>query len=364
MFYDKDKIKESLTLDDTFRIVESLGGKPEYSSFGFISETICHNHPGEGSRKLYYYANNKLFFCYTECGSMDILEVIRKSKTLSEMDEYTLYLSMQYVASMFNYDFEIENQEKNCVKSDLQILKNYTTISKNLEKTKLEYKLYSDKILNNLGFVPPAPWIAEGITIDTMKKYKIKYYGTDHKIVIPHFNMNNELIGIRGRALSKEDETLYGKYMPIKINQVMYNHPLSTNLYGLNFNLENIKQLKKIIIFEAEKSVLLYDSLFGSENNISVAVCGSSISTTQQDIIKNICCVDEVIIAFDKEFQVIGDKEFNKNKEFLLGLASKFKNYSNVSIVFDKFDMIGYKDSPIDRGKETFEFLLNNRILI
>ena len=363
MFYDKDKIKESLTLDDTFRIIENLGGKPEYSSFGFISETICHNHQGEGSRKLYYYSNNKLFFCYTECGSMDILEVIRRNKSLED-GEYTLYLSMQYVASMFDYNFEVENQEKSLVKNDLQILKNYTVISKKTEKTKLEYNLYNDKILNNLGFIPPQPWLNEGITIDTMKRYKIRYYGTDHKIVIPHFNMNNELIGIRGRALSKEDENLYGKYMPIKINKTMYTHPLSTNLYGLNLNLNNIKKIRKIIIFEAEKSVLLYDSMFGEENNISVAVCGSSISIVQQDIIKNICCVDEVILAFDKEFQNIGDKEFNKNKEFLLGLASKFKNYSNVSIVFDKFDMIGYKDSPIDKGKETFEFLLNNRILI
>ena len=363
MFYDKDKIKESLTLDDTFRIIENLGGRPEYSSFGFISETICHNHQGEGSRKLYYYSNNKLFFCYTECGSMDILEVIRRNKSLED-GEYTLYLSMQYVASMFDYNFEIENQEKSLVKNDLQILKNYTVINKKTEKTKLEYSLYNDQILNNLGFIPPQPWLNEGITIDTMKRYKIRYYGTDHKIVIPHFNMNNELIGIRGRALAKEDENLYGKYMPIKINKTMYTHPLSTNLYGLNLNLNNIKKIRKIIIFEAEKSVLLYDSMFGEENNISVAVCGSSISITQQDIIKNICCVDEVILAFDKEFQNIGDKEFNKNKEFLLGLASKFKNYSNVSIVFDKFDMIGYKDSPIDKGKETFEFLLNNRILI
>ena len=122
--------------------------------------------------------------------------------------------------------------------------------------------------------------------------------------------------------------------MPLRINNIMYAHPLSHNLYGLHLNLDNIKRAKRIIIFEAEKSVLLYDSFFGEDSNISVATCGNSLSLFQQDIIKEICGVDEEIIAYDKEFEAIGDNNFKKNIATLNSLGSKLKNYCNVSLIF------------------------------
>ena len=50
--------------------------------------------------------------------------------------------------------------------------------------------------------------------------------------------------------------------------------------------------------------------MFGAGNNISVATCGRSLSLTQQEIIKKFCKVDEIIIAYDKEFEEIGDDNF------------------------------------------------------
>ena len=60
-----------------------------------------------------------------------------------------------------------------------------------------------------------------------------------------------------------DEELIYGKYKPIKINGILYAHPLSMNLYNLNFSKENIKKIKKAIIFEGEKSTLQYKSFFG-----------------------------------------------------------------------------------------------------
>ena len=60
----------------------------------------------------------------------------------------------------------------------------------------------------------------------------------------------------------QEDVEMFGKYMPIRIGNIMYSHPLSQNLYGLNYNLENINKLGKIHYFEGEKSVLHYESMF------------------------------------------------------------------------------------------------------
>ena len=71
-------------------------------------------------------------------------------------------------------------------------------------------------------------------------------------IVIPHYNENNELIGIRERTLIKENEQ-YGKYRPMYLNKQMYNHPLGFSLYNLNNSKNNIKILEKAIVFERGK---------------------------------------------------------------------------------------------------------------
>ena len=71
--YDKTEIKNNLTLDNIFELLNIWGGNPEYSEFGILSETICHNEPGVGSKKLYYYSNSQLFKCYTGCD--DIFDI-------------------------------------------------------------------------------------------------------------------------------------------------------------------------------------------------------------------------------------------------------------------------------------------------
>ena len=73
--YDKSEIREQLNIENIFELLQEWGGDPEYTSFGIISATICHNEPGEGSHKLYYYLNSGLFQCYTGCqGYFDVFE--------------------------------------------------------------------------------------------------------------------------------------------------------------------------------------------------------------------------------------------------------------------------------------------------
>ena len=126
-------------------------------------------------------------------------------------------------------------------------------------------------------------------------------------IVIPHYNIDNKLIGIRERTLIKEEES-NGKYKPAILNYQMYNHALGFNLYNLNNSKENIRRIKKAIVFEGEKSCLLFASYFGVENDISVAVCGSNLTAYQVQLLK-LLDVEEIIIAFDKQFKEIGDVE-------------------------------------------------------
>jgi hypothetical protein len=369
MHYDKDVVKNQLTLDQVAEVLVSLGGAQPWMKSGmFMAENICHNLPGEsGDFKLYYYDNTKLFRCYTECReAFDIFQLVQKVQQTQYNDEWSLPRAVVYVAQMFGIAGEMEGFEGDKV-DDWKMINHYNALLDKIERSEakgpISLEFYECDILERLSFVPIESWIKEGITLPTLAKYGIKYYPKDHKIVIPHWDDCSNLIGIRGRTLIKREAEWFGKYMPIKINGIMYNHPLSFALYGLNFNKSNIKKAKKAIIFEGEKSVLLYESLFGAENNIAVASCGSSISAHQFELLKALD-IEELVIAFDRQFKEIGDKEFELHIKSLKQLANKFNNYVTVSVIHDKDGRLGYKDSPIDCGKATFEALFKERIII
>jgi len=66
--FDKQEIRDCLSDNDIYNLLEYWHGSPEWSPIGIISRTICHNSPDqEASRKLYYYSNSSLFYCYTGC---------------------------------------------------------------------------------------------------------------------------------------------------------------------------------------------------------------------------------------------------------------------------------------------------------
>ena len=54
--YNKDELKQSLTIEQVYELTADLGGEPQPIEGNiFKSRTICHNPAGQGSYKLYYY---------------------------------------------------------------------------------------------------------------------------------------------------------------------------------------------------------------------------------------------------------------------------------------------------------------------
>ena len=366
MRYDKDQIKENLTLSQIQEACEKLGASVVQRGAGtLVMDTICHNLPGEGSKKLYYYDNTKLFRCYTDCGEyFDIFELVVKAKETQFSEEWELPRAVAFIAQMFGLESLQENGFATQEIGDWAAFKIFDRLhstGEGLDK-KVTLKEYDSSILKNLPKPSIEPWLKEGISKESMIRYDIGYYPAGAQITIPHLDENGRFIGLRGRTLVKEDGVMYGKYMPLILsNGFMFNHPLGFSLYGLDKNKKNISLSKKAIVFEGEKAVLLYDTYFGFENNISVACCGSSISSHQFDLLISLG-VQEVIIAFDRQFKDIGDKEFKKQVENIKRVAEKGKRFTNVSCIFDKKGLLDYKSSPIDHGKEVFIELLNSRI--
>lgn len=365
----KDELKKSLTIEQIHELVTVLGGEPQpIKGNSFVSKTICHNPIGQGSYKLYYYDNGKegIFHCYTGCAnsSFDIYELVQKQKTINTKENWSLSKAISFVATYFGYyqNFEFEDVKSGNELPDWQIFEKYESNSEVHEDQRVELKIFDTAILTHLPKPHIQPWEDEGITREVMLHRGIAYDPRAQAIVIPHYDIHGNLIGIRERTLIKEEEA-NGKYRPAILNYQMYNHPLSFNLYNLNNSKNQIKLMKKVIVGEGEKFCLTYASYFGEDNDITVACCGSSLIAYQVQLLMSLG-VEEIIIAFDKQFKEIGDDEFKRWTKKLTDINKKYSRYATISFMFDKWDLLGYKDSPIDCGKETFLKLFNRRIYL
>jgi len=360
---DKDLVKNLVDENKLSELLQELGSnRPFPRNEALVCETICHNHPGEGSHKLYYYPNTKLFKCYTNCGeAFDIFDLIIKAHQIRGM-RIEMFDSVRWVWDRLENRSFVGQKTAN-QSQDWDILNRYQQIRSIQTLEKQELKEYSPSVLGRLPFFVIDDWLKEGISVRTMQRFGIKYNAVTNAIIIPHYDESNKLVGIRQRALVKEDEEMWGKYRPAMINGEMYNHPLSYALYGLSLNHQNIKKAKKAIIFEGEKSVMLFDSIFGSDNNIALACCGSNISQRQVDMLAEMG-VQELIVAFDKEYVRIGDDDFYNQTRNLKTIYKKYSNKLTVSFAFDKKGLLGLKESPIDRGRDTFIQLYQNRFTL
>ena len=107
----------------------------------------------------------------------------------------------------------------------------------------------------------------------------------------------------------------------------------------------------------------MYASYFGQENDISVACCGSSLSSYQIQLLLDLG-VEEIIIAFDKQFKKLGDEEHIAWTRKLKDINKKYSSKVKISFMFDKENLLEYKMSPIDNGKDIFLQLFKRRFSI
>ena len=143
----------------------------------------------------------------------------------------------------------------------------------------------------------------------------------------------------------------------------MDDYTLSFNLYNLNNSKNTIKIIQKAIVFESEKSTMQYASFFGEDNDISVACCGSSLIWYQVMLLLSLG-VKEIIVAFDKQFKKLNDEEHKRWVKKLKDIHKKYSSYVEMSFIFDLDDLLGYKQSPTDRGEEIFLELFERRIIL
>lgn len=359
MTYSKEEVKENLDIDHIYSLLDFFNAEPEIIDDTIVSKTICHN--GD-TRKLYYYDNTQLFHCYSDsCGTFDIFELIQKVKDVDDLNQV-----INFVVNFFNLQYKLNEIEiAEATAEDWKILRSRISeedLAVNGAK-ELEFDTYSWDVLKYYPKPLIKPWYNEGITKDACDYMGICYDPCGGNILIPHLSINNELIGIRQRTLIQENEK-YGKYRPWKHNGVLYNHPLGFSLYGLAQAKDNISKAKTAIVCESEKSVLQYISYFGTANNICVAVCGSSLSRYQFDLLYKLG-ITELVLGFDRDFEEKWSDDYIRVQQKFKKVYDKYSPYVNISFLFDtECDTLGYKSSPLDEGKDKFLYLFRNRVIL
>ncbi len=351
------ELKEKLSEDDIRQLLLEMGATFCYEDDSqWITDTVCHH----GNKpKLYFYKDSQSFYCYSECGQLDIIGVVMgfKGYESTELPKAINWICIKLNIDNCEYGFGKQEQI-----SDWDFIRKYRRSNKKESTAKLLVP-YDVSILRIFQKLYVEDWINEGISIETMKKYEISYSTWQQKIIIPHFDINNQLIGVRGRSLIEEDIELFGKYTPFKIGRKFYNHSLGQNLFGLNHNLKAIQEKKKIMLVEAEKSVFQTDTMFG-DDNFTVALCGSNLTDFQKGMILMLG-VKEVIIALDKQYQSLDSEECKQWAAHIkVKIIDKLSPFLKVSVLWDSGNLLPYKASPTDKGKDTLLKLMEQKIYV
>ena len=345
-----EELLENLDEDKIKQLLDKLDIPWQDKGSHLICKTACHNIDlDEASWKLYYYKNNKFFYCYSSCQGMSIFKFLRHYYETRQI-EYDWYQDI----------YEVVRDCSNFKGVDGFVVEKYKSLRDRYEVKRKEKELpqYMPHVLDCFVQTYPQEWLDDGISKKTMDRFNISYSISQNKIIIPHYDILGRLVGIRGRALNDWEVENIGKYAPIQVEGVWYKHPLSMNLYGLDRTFMDIRRNGVCYLFESEKSVLQMDGF--SIPNCSAAVCGSNFNKYQLNILMKFCAPSEIVICFDKEELPGEEKYFNK----LWNICQKYKQYCNFSFIYDREGLLNLKDSPTDKGEEVFLQLLKKRVRV
>ena len=212
-------MRKDFTIDEIIKITLSLGSEDYKHGTGdeLIFQTICHN-ATDGSYKLYYYPDSNLFHCYTGCGdSFNIYELVKRSK------DYSFIEAKVYINNLLGMSSSIQRAgfvSERTTSDDWDIFEKYAP-RKKIEK-EIDYTFYSKSLVQYHKHLYPVEWINEEILPRSMDKFQIRYDLSNNRIIIPHFDILGNLIGIRGRALNDYEVERSGKYKPIVIEAIWY----------------------------------------------------------------------------------------------------------------------------------------------
>lgn len=355
-YIDAKALREQLNIDQIIEIVEDLGGElAQTGSDYYIFSSICHHIDASNhSKKLYLYTKPTPFFlCYSCSTSFDIFELIETRWNLLDK-EYTFPDVLNYVVTTLGLETNQIAKSKKIYDNWKADLYRFTNPKTTISKSNMQF---NKSILNFFDNTYRQEWIDEGITIDTMEKYRIGWYRLNQQVTIPVFDEYGNLIGIHARNFNPCRLKLYDrKYEPFMSICGDYRFATNNVLYGLNFNKENIRYKKQAILTEAPKSVLMAETILDINN--TVALFGMNLSTYKRNMLLNYD-IDEIVIAIDKWSNESNGYEIWE--KCIMRIVNKLQGFVQISYIEDNTGLLSAKDSPFDKGDKIWNELYSHR---
>ena len=357
---DVKKLKKSLPLAHHKQIMQALG-IPAYSE---NKEQIIYfsgdknKDALKGSPKLYFYKDSQIYFGYTSSRSYDIISLVQTR--LSILKQPCSFLdACQFILDTTN----INPDSISRVKKEGHVY-DWSNLERFIKVRKYGNQLseYNRNIIDTLPPLYPQAWIDEGISEETMDKYQIRYYERCNQTVIPCFDDEARLVGVRVRNWDK-DRVEQAKYMPlVTLDGQCYKFNTNQVFYGINYNKPEIERTGKVIIVESEKAVMKLDTYMG-RHNIALGMYGSNLGIQRRNQLLKMG-VNTVSYVVDNDFIGQDDEFFEQWREKIRHFIKLWDGFCRVEIVWDNLGLLGPKENATDRTKEVWEQLWENREII
>lgn len=299
---------------------------------GHTHYAICPFH-SEKTASLAVDTDENFFHCFG-CGrSGNIYTWIQWTEQL------TFEQAVSKVAALTNSDLDTYAESETMAVYRLLNRLNQTRHKEKIERKVLDFKKdYTERYSKEI----PDEWVEEGIPPHELDKYEIMIDKASMRIVYPVYDNEYNFVGVKGR-------TRFKNYKELNIMKYMNYYKVGIMDYftGMKQAESFIKEENQIIIVEGLKSVMKLDD-WGFHNTVSAET--SKLNEYQIELLIRMQ-IKDIVIAFDKD---VGIKKIKDNCKLL-------KKFANVYVVYDKWNLLESKDSPCDKGMETWKKLYERR---
>ncbi|MGL6174846.1 MAG: hypothetical protein ACRC1P_09615 [Cellulosilyticaceae bacterium] len=220
--------------------------------------------------------------------------------------------------------------------------------AKRNKKSQRQSKVYlEENILNKYEKFTHMDMVSDGLFPSTCEEFEVGYDLVSERITFPHRDwQSGRILAIIGRTTIKAFKELnIAKYFTI----AGIGYAKTNNLYGLCKNREEIAKQRKIILVEAEKSVM---KLWQGGIRYAVSLGCHEVSKIQIAILMMLG-LDEITVSFDADVPM---EHINKVCRELKG-AAKVVSYIYVGDI----KIYQPKESPADKGIKRFNVLYKMR---
>lgn len=233
---------------------------------------------------------------------------------------------------------------KMCKSQTMTFLKKTKNLMR--EKEQVVHEVLNANELSKYSHEDITEWIDEGILQEVMDLFEVRINDRDNRIVYPVYDINGNLINIKGR-------TRYKNYKELRIPKYINYYPIGTMDYfqGLNITLPFIKDQNEMIIFESVKSVM---KAYGWGYKNCASAEKHTITDEQLKLLVRLRV--NIVFAFDSDISY-SDKDIKKTIDVL-------KRITNVYVIYDRKGLLGGKDAknaPVDLSREIWEQLYFNK---